>query len=213
MGGVFGFMLALAVAAPAAADPIYVTKDADGNLIFTDSPTGDEESWKAVGREPAPINPYLDYEKQEGKFDALIVKYAKKYRLDPFLIKAMMKTESHFDPQAISSAGAHGLMQLMPKTAERYGVKDMFNPEQNIAGGARYLRDLLLMFDGDLSLAVASYNCGEKLVMQTQSVPDIPETRDYVRKVLDQRKEYLRLGFSAQTIQVERTSQDKTSEM
>ena len=210
MGGVFaiGVVALLATGEAFASDPIYVTKDADGNLVFTDSPTGDESSWKAVGREPAPINPYLDYEKQEGKFDALIVKYAKKYRLDPFLIKAMMKTESHFDPEAISSAGAHGLMQLMPKTAERYGVKNMFDPEQNIAGGTRYLRDLLLMFDGDLSLAVASYNCGERLVMKTKRVPDIPETTDYVRKVLAQRKEYLKLGFSAQTIKVERESSE-----
>lgn len=173
---------------------IYMSRDAHGNVIFTNTPTGDE--WKRVGREPAPINPYLNYDEQEKKFDKIILYYAKKNRLDPYLVKGMMKVESHFDPDAVSAAGAHGLLQLMPKTGERYGVTDLFDPQQNIKGATRYLRDLSLMFGGDTRLIVAAYNCGEDLVIRTRAVPDIPETQGYVRAVLEARDHYKKVGFA-----------------
>ena len=195
-------LLLVPLSAAHAGDQVYVSRDADGNLVFTDSPTG--EGWEVVGREPAAINPYLDYNEQESKYDKLILKYSRKNRLDPFLIKAIVRVESHFDPDAISEVGAHGLMQLMPPTGDRYGVTDLFDPAQNLAGGSRYMRDLLLMFGGDIKLAVAAYNCGEKTVLRYKRIPDIPETRNYVRKVLAARAEYRKSGFDAKTLSSDR---------
>lgn len=174
---------------------VYVYRDEDGNYVYTDS-----AEFGAVPinlRDPPNINPNLDYAEQERKYDAIIVRHALKHRVDPFLVKAMIRTESMFDPDAISDAGAHGLMQLMPGTAERFGVKDMLDPEQNIAGGVAYLRWLLDLFKGDTTLAVASYNCGERLVQRERRVPNIPETQGYVVKVEAARRHYRLAGFSA----------------
>ncbi|HVO30532.1 MAG TPA: lytic transglycosylase domain-containing protein [bacterium] len=182
------------------AGQVYVVKDEDGNLVFTDTP-----AFGAIPvnlREPPPINPNLNFAEQEGKFDALIVKAAQKYRVDPFLVKAVIRTESAFDPDAISSAGAQGLMQLIPATAERFHVDDLMDPAKNIEGGVRYLRWLLDTFKGDARLAVAAYNCGEALVIHEKKVPDIPETQDYVVKVEAARSQYRSKGFSAGTAPV-----------
>jgi len=81
--------------------------------------------------------------------------------MDPLLVRAVIRVESNFDPKAVSPKGAAGLMQLMPETAMRYGVDNRFDPTQNVDGGVRYLRDLMAMFDGNLSLALAAYNAGE----------------------------------------------------
>ncbi|MDR2613598.1 MAG: lytic transglycosylase domain-containing protein [Deltaproteobacteria bacterium] len=113
----------------------------------------------------------------------VISRAAARYRLDPALIAAIIKAESAFDPKAVSWAGARGLMQLMPNTARHMGVKDSFDPEQNVMGGARYLREMLDRFGGDLTLAVAAYNCGPERVARAGRVPDISETRNYVRTV------------------------------
>lgn len=101
------------------------------------------------------------------------------------MIHAVILTESAYNVDALSSSGAVGLMQLMPATAERYGVKDRNNAEQNIDGGAHYLRDLLKMFDSNLYLVLASYNAGENAVKKyNNSIPPYPETQRYVKKVL-----------------------------
>jgi soluble lytic murein transglycosylase len=113
----------------------------------------------------------------------VIVRAAAKYRLDPALIAAIIKAESAFDPKAVSWAGARGLMQLMPNTARQMEVTDSFDPEQNIMGGSRYLREMLNRFGGDLTLAIAAYNCGPERVARAGRVPDIAETRGYVRTV------------------------------
>lgn len=119
------------------------------------------------------------------RFSGLIEKAASKVRLRPELLHAVIKTESGYNPDAVSRAGAQGLMQLIPATAERYGVTDSFDPQQNINGGARYLRDLLVMFNFDLRLALAGYNAGENAVIKYgYQIPPYPETQDYVRKVL-----------------------------
>ena len=104
--------------------------------------------------------------------------------MDPLLIKAVIKQESNFDPNAASNKGALGLMQLMPGTARDMGVYDVFDPRDNIFGGTRYLRRLYSQFNGDLALALASYNAGPERVYATNSIPDIPETRNYVRSVI-----------------------------
>lgn len=178
-----------------ARDHIYVVKDEDGNLVFTNTPG--EGAVEVNLRDPPAINPSLDYGKQERKYDALILRYAEKSRIDPFLVKAVIRTESMFDPDAISAAGAQGLMQLMPETAERFGVTNLMDPEQNIKGGVAYLRWLLDLFQGDAKLSVAAYNCGEKLVQREKQVPSIPETQEYVLKVETARLQYKLKGLSA----------------
>jgi hypothetical protein len=125
-----------------------------------------------------------------GRYDQEIWKYSKRYNVDPSLIKAIIHTESYFDDQAVSTAGAQGLMQLMPGTAKDLGVSNPFNPRQNIAGGTRYFRELLDSFNGNLILSLAAYNAGPGLVKRTGGVPRIPETLRYVNKVLKQYKRY-----------------------
>jgi soluble lytic murein transglycosylase-like protein len=118
------------------------------------------------------------------KIDELIVAAATRYGIEPLLLFSVMSQESAFKSQAISPKGARGLMQLMPATAARFGVKDIFDPEQNIHAGARYLRFLLDLFDGDISLALAGYNAGEGAVKKYgYAVPPYPETINYVRKI------------------------------
>jgi soluble lytic murein transglycosylase-like protein len=112
----------------------------------------------------------------------LIVFYEKIYGLDRFLIAAVMKAESDFDPYAISPAGARGIMQLMPEAASSLGVADSFDPVQNIAGGALYLARQLREFN-DLSLALAAYNAGPEAVRKYGGIPPYRETRDFVQRV------------------------------
>ena len=110
---------------------------------------------------------------------------ASRHGLDPGLLHAVIQAESSYNPGAVSNKGAVGLMQLMPGTAARYGVRNPYDPEENIFGGARYLRDLMGMFRSDVRLAVAAYNAGEHNVMKYgYQVPPFHETRDYVTKVL-----------------------------
>jgi soluble lytic murein transglycosylase-like protein len=108
---------------------------------------------------------------------------AKRNDMDPALVQAVIQTESNWNPFAVSSKGAFGLMQLLPSTAERYGVRDVFDPEQNVKGGTRYLRDLLDLYHGDLKKSLAAYNAGEQAVAKFGGVPAYRETRNYVRKV------------------------------
>ena len=110
----------------------------------------------------------------------IIMQAAQTYNLDPALIAAVIKSESAFDAHAVSWAGAQGLMQLMPATARAMGCANPFDPEQNVMAGSRYLRRMLNTFGGDLTLAVASYNCGPERVKRLWRVPNIPETRNYV---------------------------------
>jgi soluble lytic murein transglycosylase-like protein len=115
----------------------------------------------------------------------LIEMVAGQHNLYPELLHAVIRTESAYNPSAVSSAGATGLMQLMPGTAKRYSVKDIWDPVDNLRGGAKYLRDLLDMFGNDLRLALAAYNAGENAVIKYGNrIPPYPETQRYVRKVL-----------------------------
>lgn len=120
----------------------------------------------------------------DSKIDSLIVDSATHNGLDPVLIYATMHTESSFKPRAISNKGARGLMQLMPGTAARFGVANIWDPRQNIEGGARYMRYLLDMFDGDVALTLAGYNAGEGAVLKYgRRIPPYNETQEYVRRI------------------------------
>jgi soluble lytic murein transglycosylase-like protein len=116
-------------------------------------------------------------------FEPLIAEAAARYHLDPALVRAVIRTESAFDPRAISSAGALGLMQLMPDLAEELGVTDPFDPRANVMAGTGYLSRLLADHGGDLALALASYNAGPATVAQYQGIPPFPETQRYVATI------------------------------
>lgn len=116
--------------------------------------------------------------------DNYIVESGKRNSVDPLLLYSIMHQESSFKPRAMSNKGARGLMQLMPGTASRFGVTNIWDPRQNIEGGARYMRFLLDMFSGDVRLALAGYNAGEGAVMKYRNqVPPYAETREYVRRI------------------------------
>jgi len=119
-----------------------------------------------------------------GRFDAYISEAARKHGVSFFLIKAVIKAESDFDPRAVSRSGARGLMQIMPKTARSLGIVDPFDPRENIFGGTRYLKGLLTQFQGSLPLALAAYNAGPGKVESFNGMPRIEETRSFVRRVM-----------------------------
>lgn len=122
--------------------------------------------------------------------DDIIKKYSKENNIDENLIKAVIKAESGFNTQAKSSVGALGLMQLMPSTARGLGVDNPLDPEQNIAGGTKYLKNLINRFDGRLDFALAAYNAGSGAVKKYGGIPPYPETQNYVKKVLDYQKQF-----------------------
>jgi Transglycosylase SLT domain len=119
----------------------------------------------------------------EDRLDRIVREAAERNHMDPALVRAVISTESGWNPNAVSRKGAVGLMQLIPETAQRYGVNDSFDPAQNVEGGTEYLKDLLARYNGDLSRSLAAYNAGERTVDLNGGVPAIPETQQYVRKV------------------------------
>jgi len=190
---------------PAQAE-IFKYLDHKGNLYITDKKMeppyrlmATYQSWspfhsKTVGSKPSKYNPQV-YKNRVRDFLPHIKKSAKKHDLDPHLLHAMVDTESAFNPQAKSKAGAIGLMQLMPQTAKQLGVQDSWNPQQNIAGGALYLRQLLDMFNQNLTLSIAAYNAGENAIIRAgNAIPNYPETKRYVKKVLKRYNELKQAG-------------------
>jgi len=120
------------------------------------------------------------------EYDREIILISEKHKVDPYLVKAVIKAESNFNPDAVSSKNAQGMMQLIPGTASDYGVEDPFDAKENMEGGVQYLKDLLDYFDGDLKLSLAAYNAGKGSVIKHGfTIPPYPETTDYIAKVLE----------------------------
>ena len=117
------------------------------------------------------------------RYDPLIRSLAGKHSISPSLIHAMIKNESNYNPYAVSSKGAKGLMQLMPKTASNYGVDDPYDPRQNIEAGIKHIKNLLSVYDGELNLALAAYNAGQGAVKKYKGIPPFPETQNYIKKI------------------------------
>jgi soluble lytic murein transglycosylase-like protein len=164
---------------------IYKYVDEEGVIHFTNVPT--DGKYKLILKEKrVQFNLGPNFE----KYDPVILKTAEKHSVDYALVKAVIRAESNFNPTAISRVGARGLMQLMPGTAYALRVNDSFHPEDNIEGGVRYLRYLLNLFQGDLHLALAAYNAGEKAVFRYRGIPPYQETRTYVRRVLHYFQEF-----------------------
>jgi soluble lytic murein transglycosylase-like protein len=172
---------------------IYSFTDDIGVTHFTNVPRPGDKRFQLVLRTPpagvaasgANKAPARNFE--PGKYASVIEDAARTYQIDTALIHAVIAVESAYDPNAVSSKGATGLMQLMPTTAKRYGVTDPLDPVQNVHGGTRYLRDLLIMFNRDLELALAAYNAGENAVVRYGNrIPPYRETAAYVPKVLHQ---------------------------
>jgi len=177
----------LGAALSQAGQPLYRYEDAQGKLHFTNVPADaryERVYWTRVGLVREPVQPAAKPRlPRHAGYDALIRRAASAQELDPALVKAVIAAESNFDPGATSTAGAQGLMQLMPKTAGALGVRDPYSPQQNVAGGARYLRQMLDRY-GDATRALAAYNAGPEAVDRYRGVPPYGETRRYVARVL-----------------------------
>lgn len=176
-----GFALWLLPCHAVRADEIIALYDASGRKIYvnTSEPPNRVEWATRNFRETRPDRdqtPSTDIEQ-------LVQQTSDRFQVDSKLVDAIIKVESAYDPNAVSSKGAMGLMQLIPATARRFGVDNPFDPRQNVEGGVNYLKYLLNMFGGDLDLSLAAYNAGEHRVARAGAVPPIAETRDYVRKV------------------------------
>ncbi|MCX5916766.1 MAG: lytic transglycosylase domain-containing protein [Deltaproteobacteria bacterium] len=167
---------------------IYKYVDKDGVIHFSNVPTT-EGKWVLVIKEK---RVHFNLGKNFEKYDPEIWKASQKYSVDYNLVKAVIKAESNFNPKAVSRAGARGLMQLRPQTANRLQVNDSFHPEENIDGGVRYLRYLMNLYNDNLQLALAAYNAGEKAVFKYRGIPPYQETQTYVQRVLRYYQEYSR---------------------
>ncbi len=159
---------------------IYTYVDSDNVVHFTNVPTS--RKYKILFRD---YGSYDHLQISQLKLQQKVSKIAKKYGVDPTLIMAMIKVESNFMPYAISSAGAVGLMQLLPSTARTMNIEDLYAPKENIEAGVRYFKYLYILFNGDYIKAIAAYNAGEKAVMKYNGIPPYPETQWYVTKVLN----------------------------
>lgn len=159
--------------------------DESGKIVYTndDSPARPSgvNAKSALTSRPA----WLGQAAPPERLDQIVHEVAERHRVDPALVKAVISTESGWNPAAISRKGAMGLMQLIPGTAQRYGAGNPFDPAQNIEAGTTYLRSLLDRYNGDLNKSLAAYNAGERAVDHSGGVPRIFETQRYVQKVTD----------------------------
>jgi soluble lytic murein transglycosylase-like protein len=177
---VLGCLITILVVVPSVVGAgIYKYVDEDGVIHFSNVPTNPQ--YALYIKEDGDIDfRYSD----KNHFDHLIEGAARTHGVDPALVKAIIRAESDFDPRAVSRAGAMGLMQLMPETANDLAVIDAFDPGENIDAGVRHFRDLLELFQNDVKLSLAAYNAGKRAVLQFNAIPPYGETQRYVKKVL-----------------------------
>ncbi len=187
------FLMGTSVAEPAWAG-VYTYADANGVIHFTNVPSYPRYArMTRVSYAPGsvvrlgPTARLVD----QNRYNFLVEKAAREHEIDKALLRAVIAVESGYDPNAVSRKGAVGLMQLMPETAQRYGVTNLYDPAQNIQGGARYLRDLMRKFNNDLTLTLAAYNAGETAITQYgYRIPPYRETLLYVPKVMELYQRY-----------------------
>jgi soluble lytic murein transglycosylase-like protein len=187
-----GIALAGSLTAASAHADIYRYMDRDGVIHFSNTKKKGQlvarrGQTKTIGK-VSRIRPSRAGETD--RFDAHIREAASLYQIPEALVRAVIRVESNFDPEAISHANARGLMQLIPGTAERMLVSDSFDPRQNILGGTRYLRVLANLFNGNLQLTLAAYNAGENAVIRYRGIPPYEETQNYVTKVVEHYNRY-----------------------
>lgn len=167
---------------------IYSDVAENGVITLAEMPADGETPGALAAEEgagTAPVGKGMRASRAARFYAPIIDRIARDHGLESELLHAVIAVESRYDPSLVSPAGATGLMQLMPGTAKQYGVADLFDPEQNMQGGARYLRFLLDKFDRDTSLALAAYNAGENAVYRHGNrIPPYPETTEYVKRVL-----------------------------
>jgi soluble lytic murein transglycosylase-like protein len=186
--------VALGLVAPAAMADMFTFRDENGVVHFTNIPNGDKR-FKLLWKEPSNPAPapssfgrasnWLPSEALIQQYSPMIERASLAYGVEKALVHAVISAESGYNPFAVSRTGATGIMQLMPDTAKRYGVKNRLDAAENISGGVRYLKDLLVMFNGNIELAVAAYNAGENAVIRYgNQIPPYAETKSYVPKVL-----------------------------
>ncbi|GLZ88262.1 hypothetical protein Pres01_43130 [Metapseudomonas resinovorans] len=181
----------LATIADEARSDIYQVVSANGSITLTNIHRTDRKLVRvarerpALAKAPSQVKPIRKGVAKAPRYALIVAQAAFDYDLPAELLHAVIKTESNYDPFALSPKGAAGLMQLMPDTAKDLGVQDVFDPAANVRGGARYLKRLLKMFDNDLSLTLAAYNAGPGTVLAHGSaIPPYPETQRYVPSVL-----------------------------
>jgi soluble lytic murein transglycosylase-like protein len=181
------FVCALAAAAVPAEAQIYSWRDASGTLVLSNTPrvgNGEVTTYAVRGASGVRTTAKPALSARQRQYDALIEEHARAHGVSPDLVRAVIQAESNFNPRAVSSKGAMGLMQLMPATARELGVSDPFQPSQNIRGGVTYLARLLAKYDQNVELALAAYNAGAGNVERYgNAVPPFRETRDYVKKI------------------------------
>jgi soluble lytic murein transglycosylase-like protein len=190
--------VAMAAVVPHAYANIYKVVDpATGVIYYTNAPSN--QAAKMVIRElprPMPVSALapsrLPPDADKKNFDDLIREISRVYDVEYALVKAVIKAESGFNHRAVSPKGAGGLMQLMPATARERGVTDVFRPRDNIEGGVRHLKWLLDRYGGNVPYAVAAYNAGHARVEAAGGIPNIPETREYLARVIRYRDNYRR---------------------
>jgi soluble lytic murein transglycosylase-like protein len=177
---VIAAVILLSASAPSQAQ-IASYVDEHGNVIYVNGDSPKRKTGSTISSAPAAQSPNAPGD----HLDQIVQQAAERHDLDPALVKAVISTESGWNPTAISRKGAVGLMQLIPATAERFGVGNSFDPAQNVEGGTSYLKSLLDHYNGDLTKTLAAYNAGERAVDQSGGIPAYPETERYVQKVTD----------------------------
>ena len=177
------FIVAIAAPAVLADGELYGYVSSTGTVHVTNVPM-DQRFGEII------LKPRYHAAVSDQELEEAVIRYAREYRLSPALLLAVIRAESSFDPTVISKAGAVGLMQLIPETAIRHGVRNLYDTRDNIGGGARHLRYLLDRFHGNIRLALAAYNAGERKVDRYRQIPPFKETQLYVKKVMGYYRSY-----------------------